>query len=90
MPVIAINVSKKVYDFYHGMKKGKRSMHFNNILERHCRIFEKGHSAKSQVEMETALQQQIQAKESLQSLVLELNQELEKKNRRSLWNLLFG
>ena len=39
MPVIAISVSKKVYDFYHGMKSGSRSKHFNNILERHVRLW---------------------------------------------------
>jgi len=39
MPIIAISVSKKVYDFYHGMKSGTRSKHFNNILERHVRLW---------------------------------------------------
>ncbi len=77
MPVIAISVSKKVHDYYHSIQSGTRSERFNNILERHCRIFEKGHSAKSHMELETALQQQIQAREALQAIVLELQSEIE-------------
>jgi len=38
MPVIAINVTKKVYDAYHSIKKGKRSERMNNALERHFRL----------------------------------------------------
>lgn len=38
MPVIAINVSKQVYDAYHQIKSGKRSERMNNALERHFRL----------------------------------------------------
>ena len=38
MPVIAINVSKKVYDYYHSLKSGERSKRFRNIIERHLRL----------------------------------------------------
>lgn len=38
MPVIAISVSKKVYDYYHSLRSGERSKRFRNILERHLRL----------------------------------------------------
>ena len=38
MPVIAISVSKQVYDYYHSLKSGERSKRFRNILERHLRL----------------------------------------------------
>ncbi len=92
MPVIAISVTKKVHDYYHSLQSGTRSERFNNILERHCRIFEKGHSAKSHMELETALQQQIQARETLQEIVLELQEEIENLRalrKFSIWDYFF-
>ena len=38
LPVIAISVSKKVYDYYHSLRSGERSKRFRNILERHLRL----------------------------------------------------
>lgn len=38
MPVIAISVSKQVYDYYHSLRSGERSKRFRNILERHLRV----------------------------------------------------
>lgn len=38
MPIIAINVSKQVYDYYHSLRSGERSKRFRNILERHLRV----------------------------------------------------
>lgn len=44
MPVIAISVSKQVYDYYHSLKSGERSRRFRNILERHLRLQDTMHS----------------------------------------------
>lgn len=71
MPIIAINVSKKVYDMYHNMKKGKRSERFNNILERHLRINEELTPARSHSELELKIAQLQKANEALQTLLLE-------------------
>ena len=38
LPVIAISVSKQVYDYYHSLRSGERSKRFRNILERHLRL----------------------------------------------------
>lgn len=38
LPIIAINVSKQVYDYYHSLRSGERSKRFRNILERHLRV----------------------------------------------------
>jgi predicted CopG family antitoxin len=71
MPVIAINVSKKVYDMYHNMKKGKRSEHFNNILERQLRIQDLDTSRQSHKDLEHTIAQLQIANEKLQTLLLE-------------------
>ncbi len=71
MPVIAINVSKKVYDMYHSMKKGKRSERFNNILERHLRINEQFKAPQSHAELDLTIQQLQTANAKLQTLLLE-------------------
>jgi len=71
MPVIAINVSKKVYDMYHSMKKGKRSERFNNILERHLRINEHFQQPRSHAELDLTISRLQTANEKLQTLLLE-------------------
>jgi len=71
MPVIAINVSKKVYDMYHNMKKGKRSEYFNSILERQLRILQVDTSKQSYKDLETTIAQLQTANEKLQILLLE-------------------
>jgi len=74
MPVIAINVSKKVYDMYYSMKKGKRSERFNNILERHLRINENLQQPNSYQELELRIAQLQKANEKLQDLLLTADQ----------------
>lgn len=71
MPVIAISVSKKVNDHYQNLKSGQRSKHFNNILERHIRLFDDGQYPRSYKELESTIAQLQRANEQLQKLVLE-------------------
>lgn len=70
MPVIAINVSKKVYDMYHNMKKGKRSERFNNILERHLRINQENKTPQSHAELDLVIAQLQKANAVLQDALL--------------------
>ena len=89
MPVIAINVSKKVYDLYHSMKKGKRSERFNNILERHLRIGEKEIHKQSHKELETTIAQLQIANEKLTTLLFEA-QKIQKTSRFKILSRLFN
>ena len=58
MPVIAISVTKKVADYYNSMKKGTRSRHFSNVLERHVRLSSNmEYTGMSYEELESVIQQ---------------------------------
>mgnify|MGYP001586112389 CR=1 FL=1 len=70
MPVIAISVSQKVNDHYQNLKSGQKSKHFNNILERHIRLFDDGQYPRSYKELEATISQLQRANEQLQKLVL--------------------
>jgi len=91
MPVIAINVSKEVSDFYQGMKKGKRSFHFNNILSRHVRMWAHNKELRqmSYDEMATRNQQLVDQAKILQELVFELQDQINSRSSTSwFWRLL--
>jgi hypothetical protein len=76
MPVIAINVSKKVYDAYHQIKSGKRSERMNNALERHFRI--EHQNPRSHIELETKLLELQDNINKLQDIILKTNEEKDK------------
>ncbi len=73
MPVIAINVSKKVYDAYHQIKSGKRSERMNNALERHFRL--EHQEPRSHTELDTKILELKDNIEKLQKIILETNEE---------------
>lgn len=58
-------------DHYQNLKSGQRSKHFNNILERHIRLFDDGQYPRSYKELESTIAQLQRANEQLQKLVLE-------------------
>jgi len=76
MPVIAINVSKKVYDAYHQIKSGKRSERMNNALERHFRI--EHQNPISHIELETKILELQDNIGKLQEIILKTNEEKDK------------
>tara|TARA_B110000438_G_scaffold300880_1_gene354337 strand:- start:503 stop:802 length:300 start_codon:yes stop_codon:yes gene_type:complete len=80
MPVIAINVSKKVYDHYHQLKKGTRSKNFVNILERHVRLFDDGQHPQSYKELETVIKQREDSIMRLQEIITELHNDVDNSN----------
>jgi hypothetical protein len=76
MPVIAINVSKKVYDAYHNIKSGKRSERMNNALERHFRLEHQAPISHKELDIKILeLQDNIQ---KLQKIILDTNEEKRK------------
>lgn len=88
MPVIAINVSTEVADYYNSLKKGTKSKHFSNVLSRHVRLSSStDYYGKSYQELETIIQQREDGINSLQGIITNLSQELEKKNK-SWWSKL--
>ena len=101
MPVIAISVTKKVSDYYNSMKKGTRSKHFSNVLERHVRLSSNmEYQGMSYEQLETVIQQREDAIESLQTIITQLNARLSelspealestKKSFISMWFRLFS
>ena len=74
MPVIAISVTKKVSDYYNSMKKGTRSKHFSNVLERHVRLSSNmEYTGMSYEQLETVIQQREDAIGHLQDKIMELS-----------------
>lgn len=74
MPVIAISVTKKVSDYYNSMKKGTRSKHFSNVLERHVRLSSNmEYNGLSYEQLETVIQQREDAINKLQDKITELS-----------------
>jgi len=77
MPVIAINVSKKVQDAYHEIPKGKRSQRMNNALERHFRLEGSDEYEKmSYFSLQLKIKEREEAIEKLQLLITDLNSQL--------------
>lgn len=76
MPVIAINVSKKVYDAYHQIKSGKRSERMNNALERHFRL--EHQEPRSHTELDTKILELQDNIGKLQEIILKTNEEKDK------------
>lgn len=77
MPVIAINVSKKVQDAYHEIPKGKRSQRMNNALERHFRLEGSDEYEKmSYFSLQLKIKEREEAIEKLQTLITTLNEQL--------------
>ncbi|AXH79387.1 MAG: hypothetical protein [Circular genetic element sp.] len=77
MPVIAINVSKKVQDAYHEIPKGKRSQRMNNALERHFRLEGSSEYDKmSYFSLQLKIKEREEAIEKLQTLITDLNSQL--------------
>jgi len=90
MPVIAISVSQKVNDHYQNLKSGQKSKHFNNILERHIRLFDDGQFPRSYKELESTIAQLQRANEQLQKLVLEKSHDQNfKESNRNLPSRIF-
>lgn len=78
MPVIAISVTKMVADYYNSMKKGTRSKHFSNVLERHVRLSSNiEYESMSYQQLETVIQQREDAINNLQTIITDLNEQLE-------------
>lgn len=101
MPVIAISVTKKVSDYYNSMKKGTRSKHFSNVLERHVRLSSNmEYNGMSYEQLETVIQQREDAIENLQTIITQLNARLSelspearqglKKSFISMWFSVFS
>ena len=90
MPVIAISVTKKVADYYNSMKKGTRSRHFSNVLERHVRLSSNiEYTGMSYEQLETVIQQREDAIESLQLRVTNMHDQIrhfEKLSKRRWYN----
>lgn len=77
MPVIAINVSKKVQDAYHDIPKGKRSKRMNNALERHFRLeHDNSYDQMSYFSLQLKIKEREEAIDKLQTLILDLNEQL--------------
>ena len=77
MPVIAISVTKKVSDYYNSMKKGTRSKHFSNVLERHVRLSSNmEYNGMSYEQLETVIQQREDAIESLQVRITNMHNQI--------------
>ena len=77
MPVIAINVSKKVQDAYEEIPKGKRSKRMNNALERHFRLEGSNEYDKmSYFSLQLKIKEREEAINKLQTLILSLNEQL--------------
>jgi len=78
MPVIAISVTKMVADYYNSMKKGTRSKHFSNVLERHVRLSSNiEYESMSYQQLETVIQQREDSINNLQTIITNLNGQLE-------------
>jgi flagellin-specific chaperone FliS len=77
MPVIAINVSKKVQDAYEEIPKGKRSKRMNNALERHFRLEGSNEYDKmSYFSLQLKIKEREEAIDKLQTLITDLNAQL--------------
>jgi len=77
MPVIAISVTKMVADYYNSMKKGTRSKHFSNVLERHVRLSSNiEYESMSYEQLETVIQQREDAINRLQTIITNLNDKI--------------
>ena len=77
MPVIAISVTKKVSDYYNSMKKGTRSKHFSNVLERHVRLSSNmDYNGMSYEQLETVIHQREDAINNLQNKITELSEKI--------------
>lgn len=82
MPVIAISVTKMVADYYNYMKKGTRSKHFSNVLERHVRLSSNmEYPSMSYQQLHTVIQQREDAINKLQTIITDLNEQLQAKNK---------
>lgn len=85
MPVIAISVSKKVYDYYHSLRSGERSKRFRNILERHLRIEDTyGQERNNYNDLKLENQTLLDNIEKLQQIITRLSQEPKKVRLRDL------
>lgn len=88
MPVIAISVTKKVSDYYNSMKKGTRSKHFSNVLERHVRLSSNmEYNGMSYEQLETVIQQREDAIENLQAIITTVNARLSQMEKRAAEDL---
>ena len=77
MPVIAISVTKMVADYYNSMKKGTRSKHFSNVLERHVRLSSNiEYESMSYQQLETVIQQREDSIVKLQEKIMELSEKV--------------
>ena len=77
MAVIAISVTKMVADYYNSMKKGTRSKHFSNVLERHVRLSSNiEYESMSYQQLETVIQQREESIEKLQTIINNLNNQI--------------
>lgn len=78
MPVIAINVSKDVADYYNALKKGTKSKHFSNVLSRHVRLSSSiEYQGMSYEQLETVIQQREDAIERFQLIITNLSNQIE-------------
>lgn len=88
MPVIAISVTKKVSDYYNSMKKGTRSKHFSNVLERHVRLSSNmEYTGMSYEQLETVIQEREDAIDKLQVIIFTVNKRLASMEKEAAENL---
>lgn len=77
MPVIAINVSKEVADYYNSLKKGTKSKHFSNVLSRHVRLSGNyDYQFMGHEQLETIIKHREEAINNLQQIILELSDKI--------------
>ena len=88
MPVIAINVSTEVADYYNSLKKGTKSKHFSNVLSRHVRLSSNiEYQGMSYEQLETVIQQREDAIEKLQAIISTVNNRLASMEKEAAENL---